>query len=251
MEQFKFIYINECKTNFFISNKGRLFTINYNKQGKIHLIKPFLNNDCHMCVSLKFKGKNYYFTIHKLVATYFVPNNDNKPEIHHIDGNPLNNDYNNLMWVTKKDHAKLTSNLHQYDIRSGDNSPVCKYSDEQMKQVCKLLVENELTLKEISKVTGVPYATINLMRNNNTSRSNLKMEFDISHYNKFKNYKYNNELINKACKILESMHKEGYLNVNPTKCDKIIAEKLGINQSTIKALRLKKRHVDIIKKYNF
>lgn len=43
----------------------------------------------------KDKKKKYFF-VHRLVALAFIPNPDNKPEIDHIDGNPLNNEVSNL-----------------------------------------------------------------------------------------------------------------------------------------------------------
>lgn len=45
--------------------------------------------------------------LHILVAQAFISNPENKPEVHHIDGNPANNDVSNLMWVTSKEHADL------------------------------------------------------------------------------------------------------------------------------------------------
>lgn len=47
--------------------------------------------------------KGYY--VHKLVARAFIPNPDNKPFVDHIDTNPLNNNANNLRWVTRKENA--------------------------------------------------------------------------------------------------------------------------------------------------
>lgn len=52
--------------------------------------------------SITIRNKKYY--IHRLVAMAFIPNPDNKPEIDHIDGNPLNNHVDNLRWVTRQEN---------------------------------------------------------------------------------------------------------------------------------------------------
>lgn len=39
-------------------------------------------------------------TIHRLVALAFIPNNDNKEQVDHIDGNKSNNNVKNLRWST-------------------------------------------------------------------------------------------------------------------------------------------------------
>lgn len=44
--------------------------------------------------------------VHRLVAGAFVPNQNNKPEVNHIDSNPNNNTARNLEWVTHTENMR-------------------------------------------------------------------------------------------------------------------------------------------------
>lgn len=69
------------------------------------------------------KGKRRY--VHRLVATAFVPNPENKPEVNHIDCNPLNNRADNLEWVTHKENMG-----YAYSLGRGFNmKPVKSYNE--------------------------------------------------------------------------------------------------------------------------
>ena len=66
-------------------------------------------------------GVRKSYKVHRLVGFAFIPNPENKPNINHIDGNPLNNHFSNLEWCTQSEntiHAYETglrkSNLHKY-----------------------------------------------------------------------------------------------------------------------------------------
>jgi hypothetical protein len=49
--------------------------------------------------------------LHRVVAKCFIPNPNNKPQINHLDGNKLNNNIQNLEWVTNSENQK-----HAYSI---------------------------------------------------------------------------------------------------------------------------------------
>jgi hypothetical protein len=72
---------------------------------------------------------------HRLVALAFIPNPENKPEVNHIDGNKLNNNLENLEWVTRSENA-----IHAYSnglIPKGENSHKTKITNEQALDIFK------------------------------------------------------------------------------------------------------------------
>lgn len=62
----------------------------------------------YLAVQIWKKGKNKKFLVHRLVATAFIPNPDNLPQVNHKDENKANNNVDNLEWCT-----------HQYNMDYG------------------------------------------------------------------------------------------------------------------------------------
>jgi hypothetical protein len=82
-----------------ITFKGRILSVS--KADKKHYPIVWL--------SLKNKVKNY--SVHRLVATAFLSNSENKLQVNHIDGNRDNNNVSNLEWVTGNENM-----MHSYYI---------------------------------------------------------------------------------------------------------------------------------------
>ena len=84
----KWIIMNKPYNNYAISDYGNVKNIKNNQ-----LIKQFIRKDGYVQVTLWNCGKGHSLKVHRLVALYFLENNDDtKIYVNHIDGNKENNE---------------------------------------------------------------------------------------------------------------------------------------------------------------
>lgn len=78
----------------------------YYKLCKEHIVKTGNNGRGYLFVNLWKNNKQHRFYIHRLVAEYFVNNNNPKinNEVDHIDSNKSNNNYTNLQWINRRNN---------------------------------------------------------------------------------------------------------------------------------------------------
>ena len=101
-------------------------------------------NRSYLTVRLSENGKSRIFRVHRLVLEAFVGPCPNGLEARHLDGNPANNNRNNLCWGTpaentedKRKHGRHTSKARFY-IHDGETR----------------------LLKDWARLFGIPYLTL-------------------------------------------------------------------------------------------
>lgn len=92
--------IKEQDSRYFVSNYGRVISLCRNKPIELKPFKCGSEESQYYCVSIGNKD----YRINRLVAQAFIPNEENKPIVHHKDHNKLNNHYTNLEWTTHKEN---------------------------------------------------------------------------------------------------------------------------------------------------
>lgn len=130
----------------------------YNKRNG-HKLKPQINGTGYYRVGI---GGKLYF-VHRLVAKMYIPNPKNKPQVNHKDGNKLNNNVDNLEWVTNRENT-----LHA--IKTGlqpieEKSKVSKLKRSQVKFIKS---HDEMTRKELADLFNISENTISDIRNGRT-----------------------------------------------------------------------------------
>ena len=92
--------------NYLITSNGDVISKNYMKRGYKSLLKPWCCNKGYLHVELCKDKKVKHKLVSRLVAETFIDNINNKPNVNHKDGIPLNNHVSNLEWCTQKENIQ-------------------------------------------------------------------------------------------------------------------------------------------------
>lgn len=91
-----------------VSNLGRVKSLERIDSNK-HLVKERILKQSmrgkYLKVELSRSGSPAIFSVHRLVAKAFSENKENKPVVNHINEDKLNNNADNLEWVTYKENS--------------------------------------------------------------------------------------------------------------------------------------------------
>lgn len=87
-------------------------SVEFLSKAKKHKSHPLLRtfgttgNKGYKLIRLYINGKRQSFKVHRLIATAFRPNPENKPHIDHVNRNRNDNRVTNLRWVTSKENSE-------------------------------------------------------------------------------------------------------------------------------------------------
>ena len=108
-----------------VSNLGRVKSIekidSLGHKRKEKILKPITIKGGYLRVVLYKNNKTHRYLIHRLVASAFISNPNNLPEINHI--NEINNDnrVDNLEWCSREYNNQYSKNIPVYSINKTTN----------------------------------------------------------------------------------------------------------------------------------
>ena len=110
---------------YLISNKGDVMSLNYNRTGQSRICKCKKGSNWHRM--FKFAGAGVY-SIASIVLSIFgnIPKPHSSYVVYHMDGNPANDSYDNLTWMSKQRLAFLTMNKKEILLRRKKDAAIRK-----------------------------------------------------------------------------------------------------------------------------
>jgi hypothetical protein len=129
---------------YYISSNGRIRSAL--KNGRFRILKPHINRGGYYRIQLSAgrddKGKKRIKNklINVLVATAFIPNPENKPEVNHKNSNRLDNRVLNLEWTTKLENQRhaVEHGFAYKKVHKGIRNGRCKITEKQVMEIFQM-----------------------------------------------------------------------------------------------------------------
>lgn len=140
-------------TSYNITNDGRV----YSTRNDIYL-KPssYRGYDrINICEESKVS-----VSVHRMVASTFIPNPENKPCVNHKNGIKTDNNVTNLEWCTYAENNKHALDTGLNKLPEGEKHWNSKLNESNVIEIKRLLKESNLTHQQISEMFSVSRGTI-------------------------------------------------------------------------------------------
>lgn len=100
--------------------------------------------------------------VHRLIALAFIPTDNPKLQINHIDGDKTNNNVNNLEWVTPKENMKHAweTGLINKDHTVGSRHHKATLTEEQVVEIRSLYAAKAFTKDQLAEKYDLNKSTL-------------------------------------------------------------------------------------------
>lgn len=140
LERWKPLLLDNQETGYEISSYGNVRNSKHELQNN-----KFKKFEGHYTFDFKFENKVKRIKIHRFVASLFIDNPYNLKNIKHIDGNPFNNNVNNLQWVITNQYDSVDMSLINKDML------IPKFKTEELDTSNRQIDETDTSKKPCSK----------------------------------------------------------------------------------------------------
>lgn len=124
------------------------------------LLKIILGRGGYHQVTLRKDGKQNNYLVHRLIATTFIPNPDNKPTVNHKNSVRTDNSLQNLEWATYSENNKHAYLNGRNPSRFGEDHPGAKLTEDEVRQIRRLYMPRKITMKTLAGTFGVTPSVI-------------------------------------------------------------------------------------------
>lgn len=119
--------------NYYATEDGHIFN---NKTNKI--LKERKANNGYLLVNLSINGKCKTYSVHKLIAKAFIPNESNLKTVNHKNGIKTDNRKDNLEWMSFKENIQHAIDNNLVHPARGVNTKYGKFKAEDIQNIRRL-----------------------------------------------------------------------------------------------------------------
>lgn len=152
------IHVRGYENHYLVSDLGNIKSLKYKTE---KIIKQTVSKKDGYCrVTLYGNKKRKTFLVHRLVASAFLINKENKKEVNHKDFDKTNNKLENLEWCTSSENS-----IHKYKYKNchmvtGENHHKSKLSKNDVYTICFLFKYTNIKFREIARMYNVSHISI-------------------------------------------------------------------------------------------
>lgn len=126
------------------------------RNGKV--LSPYIARHGYPEIAVMVDGRRTKYRVHRLVARAFVDGYFDGASIDHLDGNKLNNRWDNLEWVTLSENTRRQWESGLVDLR-GELSASAKLTNLQAHAVA-VLYDNNFPPSQVAEWFGISAAAV-------------------------------------------------------------------------------------------